>query len=95
MVVFNGQTSYDPRVIRDLFPGTDTYKHPALSQLYDVDLDKLADLPKEKYQLFEDVPALPHLTQDDAPALLLYASRMDTESRARVSASITHASAGY
>jgi hypothetical protein len=79
MVVFNGQTSYDPRVIRDLFPGTDTYKHPALSQLYDVDLDKLADLPKEKYQLFEDVSALPHLTQDDAPALLLYASRMDTE----------------
>src|SRR5262249_22615153 len=30
MSVFNGQTSYDPRFIRDLFPGTDTYLHPRL-----------------------------------------------------------------
>src|SRR5262245_53716998 len=37
MSVFNGQTSYDPRFIRDLFPGTDTYKVAALAQLYDVD----------------------------------------------------------
>ena len=79
MVVFNGQTSYDPRVIRELFAGTDTYKHQALSQLYDVDLDKLDDLPKEKYELFEEVSALPHLTQDDAPALLLYSSEMDAK----------------
>ena len=26
MAVFNGQTSYDPRFIRDLFPDTTTYK---------------------------------------------------------------------
>ena len=54
MAVYNGQTSYDPRFIRELFPGTDTYKHPALAQLFDVDLDKLDDLPKEKYKLFEE-----------------------------------------
>ena len=78
MSVFNGQTSYDPRFIRDLFPGTDTYKHPALAQLYDVDLNKLDALPKEKYKLFEFVSPINHLTKDDAPAQLIYASKLDT-----------------
>ena len=78
MAVFNGQTSYDPRFIRDLFPDTTTYKESALAQLFGVDLDKLDDLPKEKYRLFEEVSALPHLTKDDAPAALFYASKLDT-----------------
>jgi hypothetical protein len=78
MAVYNGQTSYDPRFIRELFPDTDTYQHPALAQLYDADLTKLDDLPKEKYKLFEEVSALPHLTKDDVPAALFYASKMDT-----------------
>jgi hypothetical protein len=47
MVVFDGQTSYDPRFIRKLFAGKDTYKHGALAQLFDVDLNKLDDLPAE------------------------------------------------
>ena len=75
MSVFNGQTSYDPRFIRDLFPGTDTYKHPALAQLFGVDLNKLDDLPKEKYKLFEFVSPLTHLTKDDAPAQLIYSDK--------------------
>lgn len=79
MVVYNGQTSYDPRVIRKLFPGTDTYKHPALAQLYQVDLNKLDSLPKEKYKLFEYTSAMPHLTKEDAPAMLLYRSKMDAK----------------
>jgi hypothetical protein len=78
MAVYNGQTSYDPRFIRDLFPDTDTYRHTALAQLYDADLTKLDDLPKGKYKLFEEVSALPHLTKDDVPAALFYASKMDT-----------------
>ena len=77
--VYNGQTSYDPRFIRDLFPGTETYKHPALAQLYNVDLDDLDKLTEEKYRLFEQVSALPHLSKDDVPALLMYASEMDTK----------------
>lgn len=81
MSVFNGQTSYDPRFIRELFPDTDTYKHPALAQLYDVDLDQLDRLPEEKYKLFEQVSALPHLTKDDPPAQLLYAAAPDTPIR--------------
>lgn len=79
MVVNNGQTSYDPRVIRDLLPGTDTYKHSALAQLYGVDLDQLDDLPKEKYRLFEETSAITHLTKDDPPAMLIYGSRLDAK----------------
>lgn len=78
MAVYNGQTSYDPRFIRDLFPDTTTYKESALAQLFGVDLDKLDDLPLEKYRLFEEVSPLPHLTKDDAPAALFYASKLDT-----------------
>jgi hypothetical protein len=78
MAVYNGQTSYDPRFIRELFPGTETYKESALAQLFGVDLNKLDDLPQDKYRLFEEVSALPHLTKDGAPAALFYASEMDT-----------------
>ncbi|NQV27432.1 MAG: alpha/beta hydrolase fold domain-containing protein [Rhodopirellula sp.] len=78
LAVYNGQTSYDPRFIRDLFPDTTTYKESALAQLFGVDLNKLDDLPEEKYRLFEEVSALPHLTKDDAPAALFYASKLDT-----------------
>jgi hypothetical protein len=49
-----------------------------LAQLYDVDLDKLDNLPKAKYKLFEFVSAINHLSKDDVPAQLVYASRMDT-----------------
>jgi hypothetical protein len=77
--VFNGQTSYDPRFIRQLFPGKDIYKIGALRQLFGVDLNKLDDLPAEKYKLFEEVSAIPHLTKDDPPVLLSYSSPMDAE----------------
>ena len=77
MAVYNGQTSYDPRFIRDLFPGTDTYKVGALAKLFDVDPNNLDHLPQEKYKLFEEVSPINHLTKDDAPALLIYPSTMD------------------
>ena len=78
MAVNNGQSTYDPRVIRDLFPGTDTYTNSALAQLFDVDLKKLDELPEEKYKLFEEVSAINHLTKDDPPVLMTYDSDMDT-----------------
>jgi hypothetical protein len=79
MVVFDGQTSYDPRFIRTLFPGKDTYKNPALAKLFGVDLDKLDELPAEKYRLFEEVSAINHLTKDDPPVLLIYSRPIGTE----------------
>jgi acetyl esterase len=79
MAVFDGQTSYDPRVIRKLFPGKDVYKIGPLRQLFDVDLNRLDDLPTDKYRLFEEVSAINHLTKDDPPVLLSYSSPMDAE----------------
>lgn len=78
MAVWSAQTSYDPRFIRDLLPGTDIYKTPALVHLFGADLNKLDDLPKEKYKLFEEVSPITHLTKDDPPALLIYRWAMDT-----------------
>jgi acetyl esterase/lipase len=77
VAVFDGQTSYDPRFIRQLFPGKDVYKIGALRQLFGADLDRLDDLPAEKYKLFEDVSAINHLTKDDPPVLLSYSRPMD------------------
>ena len=78
VVTYDGQTSYDPRFIRDLFPGTETYKNGALAMLFDVDLNKLDQLPEAKYRLFEEVSPLHHLTKDDPPVLLIYTRKFDT-----------------
>ncbi|MBI1899714.1 MAG: alpha/beta hydrolase fold domain-containing protein [Planctomycetia bacterium] len=78
-MVTAGQTSYDPRFIRQLFPDSDTYKHPALARLFDVDLGKLDDLSEEKYRLFEECSPLHHLTKDDVPAMLSYGGSLDQE----------------
>jgi len=43
MVVFEGQTSYDPRFIRKLFPGKDIDKIGALQKLFDFDPNNLDD----------------------------------------------------
>lgn len=73
VAVSNAQTSYDPRFIRELFPEDDkVYRIGALRKLFDADLDKLDQLSKEKYALFEEVSPITHLTKDDVPALLTY-----------------------
>jgi hypothetical protein len=77
MFVSNGQPSYDPRVIRSMFPDSDTYQHPALAELFDADLTQLDTLPEDKYKLFEGVSALPHLTKDDSPVMLIYTRAFD------------------
>jgi acetyl esterase/lipase len=77
MVVNAGQSSYDPRFIRKLFPDSDTYKHSALARLFDVNLNQLDELPPEKYRLFEECSPLHHLTKDDVPALLNYGGSLD------------------
>lgn len=78
MAVVNGQTSYDPRFIRELFPDTDTYKVGALAKLFDMDPNNLDHLPKEKYKLFEECSPITHLTKDDVPALLIYNTTLET-----------------
>ena len=79
MMVFEGQTSYDPRFIRDLFPGKNIYRNGALQKLFDYDRDKLDELPAEKYKLFEEVSPITHLTKDAPPVLLFYTNPIDAE----------------
>src|SRR5262249_14122463 len=79
MAVSNGQTSYDPRFIKKLFPGKDVHQVQALAQLFAVDLNQLEQLPAEKYRLFEEVSAINHLTKDDPPVLLTYSRPLDAE----------------
>jgi hypothetical protein len=79
MVVFEGQTSYDPRTIRKMFPGKDIYKIGALQKLFDFDPNKLDDLPAEKYKLFEECSPIHHVTKDAPPVLLRYNNPIDAE----------------
>jgi acetyl esterase len=78
MAVNNGQCSYDPRFIRDLFPDSDTYQTSALAELFGVNLENLDELPAEKLTLFEEISAITHLTPDDVPVLMTYDSDFDT-----------------
>jgi acetyl esterase/lipase len=93
MFVSAGQSSYDPRFIRKLFPEFETYKHQALAQLFDVDLSKLDELPDEKYRLFEEVSPIHHLTKDDVPAMLSYGGSLD-QKVTNVNVGIHHARFG-
>jgi acetyl esterase/lipase len=79
MVVFEGQTSYDPRFIRQLFPGKDIYKIGALQKLFDFDPKDLDNLPAEKYKLFAEVSPIHHVTKDAPPVLLWYNNPIDAE----------------
>jgi hypothetical protein len=79
VAVSDAQTSYDPRFIRKLFPGKDVYEIGPLQKLFGADLDKLDELPAEKYKLFEEVSPINHLTRDDPPVLLWYGRPMDAE----------------
>jgi acetyl esterase/lipase len=77
--VFDAQTSYDPRFIRKLFPATDVYKIGPLRQLFGANLDRLDNLSPAKYELFDEVSPLAHLTKDDPPVLLSYSSPITAE----------------
>ncbi len=78
MATLDGQCSYDPRFIRDLFPGVPIYRNPAISSLFGVDMDKLDELPQEKLALFEECAPINHVTKDDAPALMVYTRLLTT-----------------
>ncbi len=75
--VYNGQTTYDPRTIRELMPDSAVFKIEPLVLLFGAELDDPDRAPPEKQRLFEEVSAMPHLTKDDPPALLTYGQPMD------------------
>jgi BD-FAE protein/EF hand domain-containing protein len=79
MAVTEGQTSYDPRFIRTLFPEKEVFRIPPVAQLFGINIDELDKLPAEKYKLFEACSPINFLTQDDPPVLLVYSRPLDAE----------------
>lgn len=68
-VVFGGQSTYDPRVIRKLF---DTTKmHPALAPFYGMEDASEVDDPRY-IPLYEEASPITHLSADDPPVYLFY-----------------------
>ncbi|MEX0701053.1 MAG: family 16 glycoside hydrolase [Planctomycetales bacterium] len=93
-VVLNGQSSYDPRFIKELMPTAAAYKHEALAQLFGTDISDPAAIPADKIKLIEEVSALPHLTKDDAPVLLGYEFAKDAPT-SDLNVAIHHPKFGY
>jgi acetyl esterase/lipase len=73
-----GQTSYDPRFIKKLFPESDSYKASWAEKFFGTKLDNLDNLPAEKYRLFEEVSPIHHLSKDDPPVLQIYGVPVDS-----------------
>ncbi len=81
MAVINGQTSYDPRFIRGLFPPTAPLPADgALSKLFGMkSMAGSENAPPEKIRLFEEMSPINHLTSEDGPVMLVYALGMDAQ----------------
>jgi acetyl esterase len=71
-IALKGQTTYDPREIRRLFPEFDVTRHQAVWRLIGVEAKDLDHLTPEQAKLYEESSAITHLSKDDPPVLLLY-----------------------
>ena len=72
VAVYGGQSSYDPRFVRELVGGR-AWEHPALPMLFGVKPDELTRLDApEVYALYEDAAAINHITKDDPPTFGFY-----------------------
>lgn len=76
--VSDGQCTYDPRVIKQMFPGTNTYLTKPVLQLFGVEGKDLDNLPPEKAKIMEECAPINHVTKDDPPVLMIYKSDFDT-----------------
>lgn len=76
-IAVNGQTTYDPRDIADLFPEFDVTAHPAVPRLLGVEGQDLQNLTAGQYRIYEDCSAYSHASADDPPILLTFDRPMD------------------
>ncbi len=80
VIPINMQSTYDPRVIKEVIPGQ-AYKHPALVAFFDRpdgwDWDRDA-IDDKLDALLKDASPITHLTKDDAPIFLLQHARAAT-----------------
>jgi acetyl esterase len=70
MGVVGAQTTYDPRVIKQLIGGR-AHEHVALKPLFGVTSDSQADTPRV-HQLYEQSSPLNLVSRDDPPVMLFY-----------------------
>jgi BD-FAE len=78
LFIINGQTTYDPRIIKIIIPGN-AYKDDALAQLYGISIESLGSFPKEKYELFEYCSPINYISKDDPPVLMFYRGSKDPD----------------
>lgn len=81
MAVFEAQSSYDPRLIRRMFPHAPRpVAGAALTALFGIkDIEDPDRAAPEKIRLFEEVSPLNHVTKEDGPVLMSYVRTMDAE----------------
>jgi acetyl esterase len=71
VVVYNGQSSYDPRFAEQIgIPRPNFERHPFFLPFYGIKVDEI-DTPRAQ-QLYEQAAPITYLTKDDPPALLIY-----------------------
>jgi acetyl esterase len=87
--VFNGQSSYDPRFIKQIIPGS-AYRHPGILYLFDLNADDLEKSCAEKASLLEDASAINHVSADDPPVFLTYTGSNEIHEKVTQSHGIHH-----
>jgi acetyl esterase len=69
MVVFGAQSTYDPRVIKQIVGGR-AHEHPALPGFFGLVPDEFES--EKAYKLYEGASAINYLTKDDPPVYAFY-----------------------
>lgn len=67
---FGGQTSYDPKVIKEWIGGR-AYEHPSLFRFYGIRSMEELEKPEIR-KMADEASAIKHLTADDPPVFLFY-----------------------
>ena len=75
------QSTYDPRVIKEIIPGK-AYEHPALPAFFDLPEDwnlETGTIDEKTDRLFKDASPVNHLTADDPPIFLMHSAKAATD----------------
>jgi hypothetical protein len=67
---FGGQSSYDPRVIKQWIGGR-AYEHPSIFKCYGITSPDEIDKP-ELQKVYDEVSAIKHVSADDPPIFMFY-----------------------
>ena len=75
------QSTYDPRVIKEIIPGK-AYEHPALPALFDLPDDwrlETGTIDEKTDRLFKDASPINHLTANDPPIFVMNSAAAATD----------------